>query len=127
MGILSKLFGAPKPPDRYRTEAEYKRNRLVQAARGRELAAELVQDGAQAPVQLAFGYRTKKKANAKKLTSALTGGGLPVESARDGDAFLVTGESKSMAPTEEAILNWIDDLCRFGYEHDAELELVRLA
>jgi len=119
MSLLSRLFGAGGPPDRYRTESEYKRNRQRQAARARELAAELGGGAA----TLAFAFRAGKRARSKELVRALAQRG--VEASYGGGAdgtFVVEGRFELPSTSEEALVQWTDDLCRFGYEYDAEFE-----
>lgn len=121
MGFLSRVFGAGGPPNRFRTEAEYKRNRARQLARSEELLAELELGGTD--LRLAFVLRAAKKAHARKLAAALVARGYGAE-ARPGEegTFLVDGTSPPLAPEREVILGWTEDMCRFGYEYGAEFE-----
>jgi hypothetical protein len=124
MGWISRLFGTGRALKRFRTEAEYKRNRTLQAARSAQHALDLHERGAAgAPAALEYSFRTHRKGSASKLARALQGRGYGAEVEVAEDAtFVVSGLSPVLATTAETLAIWTDDMCRFGYEFDAEFE-----
>ena len=125
MGFLSKLLGRDGPPQRYRTEAEYKQNRLsrIKSSRSRWQALEATGQWTGDDAQLEFRFRTANRGSARKLSKALESRGYRASVQEEADGTLrIAGPCPAMQVTEKSIVSWTSDMCRFGYEHDAEFE-----
>ena len=123
MGFLSRLFGADRPPGRFRTEAQYKKNRASQVARSTRLVEELRQSGGlgETESRLEFFFRTGRRASARKLAQALKTRSYEAEVlAQDDGTWAVSGLSLPLRTSSDVLLGWTEDMCRFGYEHDSE-------
>ncbi len=124
MSLFDKLFRSKHPSDPYQTKAQFETNLARQVSMTRQGLAQLREyEGRE--LRLEFFFYTNNSANAEALNSKLLKLGYDStsdESASEPGLFVSSGWTTPIRMDEATVINWIETMCRLGYENNAEFE-----
>lgn len=132
MGFILSLFGCSKKgdgggPTRYATEQAYKDSLAKQVSMTPQTMAQLRKHGVTeaSMLRLEFFFYTDMESKAESLAAALKAMGYQAEAGRsagDDKLFLVNGWTIPLKMDDPSVVNWTEQMCKRGYEHDCEFD-----
>jgi Regulator of ribonuclease activity B len=129
MGFFSSLFGCSKSDEvpRFVTEAAFQQNLAKQKKMSPMTLAELHKLGVpeSKSLRLEYFFYTDTEAKAQSLAASLKKLQYDAKSepsAGNARQFLVTGWSAPIRMSEQDVVSWTDQMCRLGFEHDADFD-----
>jgi hypothetical protein len=131
MGFFGTLFGCSDVsgdvPQRYVTEASFRKNLATQSTMSPQTVAELRKHGVteDSSLKLEFFFYTDKEIKGQGLAAALRSLNYNVESgpsAGDPKLILVTGWTIPIKMSDGEVVGWTEKMCRLGYEHDCKFD-----
>lgn len=127
MGIFGALFGRGKRDPRFVNEAAFRQNLAKQVQMAPHTLAKLREYGVTEEKQrrLDFFFYSNQGDNVSALAEALKDTSASVASgpsADDPGVFLAQGQSVPVAMTDAAVVEWVRQMTRLGYEHDCAFD-----
>ncbi len=123
---MMRLFGRQKPT-RFITQGKYESTSKKQAAFDHETLAVLRKYGVNdtSRLRLEYFFYTDSPDKAAALATVLRERGYSSESRQvEGDKRLhvATGWTTPLQMNEATVVNWSEEMCRIGFEHDCEFD-----
>jgi len=129
MGIFASLFGRSNgdSPERFVSKDGFRRNLAKQTTMSPLTISQLREHGVAESSQrkLEFFFYTSAASKAAALANARRELGYLAEAekaAHDKRLQIVTGWTTPMLVSEQIVVAWTEQMCRLGYEHDAEFD-----
>lgn len=128
MRFLASLFGrSSKEPARFVSEPEFVQNLAKQKQMTPQTLAQLREHGVteSSSRRIEFFFYTNTDGKAQGLAASLCGLGYQAggaAAATDKRLRVVTGWTTPMKVSDSVMVAWTDQMCRLGYDHDAEFD-----
>lgn len=125
--MLIGLVGGDAAAGQFHSQKQFKKNLAIQVSLTPATLQQLYDLGVtpQTRLRLEYFYYTDTEQKAASLYEALQALGYSGEygrSASDSSIFIVTGWSTPVLMTEATAVEWTEQMCRLGFEHDAEFD-----
>ena len=116
-----------KRPGRFLQEADHQRNLTNQLNTTPQIVSQLrlYDVTAETPLKLEFFFYTNAPEKALALASRLKALGYTAETGRSGyDKRIrsITGWTTPLEMSANLVLDWVDQMCNLGFEHDCEFD-----
>ena len=125
--LLLSIGGNLYAVERFISQADFEQNLAIQLSLTPKTLAELHRHGITTEDErpLEFFFYTDSLTKARKLADELSKLGYSAkytESVGDSDEYIVRGWTIPILMSEDAVLEWTENMCRIGFNMDAEFD-----